>query len=180
MWTREILGTDFYHLLHWFLVYSILGWVVESIYMSFCNRKITNRGFVTGPICPIYGVGALSVYFILRPWRGNFLRLYFLGALLATGLEFLVACLMKRFLGDVWWDYHEKPFNYKGILCLESTLAWGFYTVCLFWFLQKLVERIVNSYSYVWGVRVGTLVCVLFLVDFLFNLHKVKEEPEEK
>lgn len=57
--TRAVLGTDFYHIIQWFLVYGILGWIVESVYMSICNRKLTNRGFTHGPICPIYGFGAL-------------------------------------------------------------------------------------------------------------------------
>ena len=56
MWNRVIFGYDFYHVLLWFLAYSMLGWLVESIYMSICNRKLTNRGFARGPICPIYGV----------------------------------------------------------------------------------------------------------------------------
>ena len=54
-WTRGILGTDLYHIVQWFLIYSMLGWLVESIYMSVCNRKLTNRGFMRGPMCPIYG-----------------------------------------------------------------------------------------------------------------------------
>lgn len=63
IWTKSMFGIDLYHVTQWFLVYSILGWVVESIYMSICNRRLTNRGFVRGPFCPIYGVGALSVFF---------------------------------------------------------------------------------------------------------------------
>ena len=59
MWTKELFGTDIYHLVTAFVIYSILGWLVESIYMSFCNKKITNRGFAKGPFCPIYGFGAV-------------------------------------------------------------------------------------------------------------------------
>lgn len=70
-WNRMILGFDSYHVILWFLLYSILGWIVESIYMSICNRKLTNRGFAKGPFCPIYGVGALTVYFVLRPYSSN-------------------------------------------------------------------------------------------------------------
>ncbi|MGI6070851.1 MAG: putative ABC transporter permease [Blautia sp.] len=176
MWTREILGIEVYHVIQWFLVYSVLGWFVESAYMSLCNRKITNRGFVTGPFCPIYGFGALSVYFLLQPFQGDYVKLYFLGAIVATALEFVVAHVMKKFLGEVWWDYHEKPFNYKGILCLESTVAWGFYTVFLFLFLHKFVMRIVNSYSPAFGERVAMFLIFLFLVDFTVNLLRVKNE----
>ena len=121
-----------------FLVYSILGWVVESIYMSICNRRLTNRGFVRGPFCPIYGVGALSVFFLLRPFCHNLLLLYVLGCVFPTLLEYLTARLMLSMFGEVWWDYSEKPFNYKGILCLESTIAWGFYTLACFCSCMKV------------------------------------------
>ena len=70
-WNRIIFGIDGYEVVMWFLTYSMMGWLVESIYMSFCNHKITNRGFAKGPFCPIYGFGALTVFFILRPYSDN-------------------------------------------------------------------------------------------------------------
>ena len=151
IWTKSMFGIDLYHVTQWFLVYSILGWVVESIYMSICNRRLTNRGFVRGPFCPIYGVGALSVFFLLRPFCGNLLLLYVLGCVFPTLLEYVTARVMLALFGEVWWDYSEKPFNYKGILCLESTIAWGFYTLGLFLFLHEGVERFVDSYRIVYS-----------------------------
>ena len=136
-WTRGILGTDLYHIVQWFLIYSMLGWLVESIYMSVCNRKLTNRGFMRGPMCPIYGVGALTVYFLLRPVCHNIFLLYFSGALVATFLEYVTAKIMLRIFGEVWWDYSQKPFNYKGILCLESTIAWAFIPLDCFYSVTK-------------------------------------------
>lgn len=175
-WTRGILGTDLYHIVQWFLIYSMLGWLVESIYMSVCNRKLTNRGFMRGPMCPIYGVGALTVYFLLRPVCHNIFLLYFSGALVATSLEYVTAKIMLRIFGEVWWDYSQKPFNYKGILCLESTIAWGFYTLGLFLFLHKGVDYIVNSYSFQTGTRLGSVLILIFSVDFLHCLYLQKKD----
>ena len=90
MWEREIFDTDLYHLVGAFIIYSMLGWLVESIYMSFCNRKITNRGFGRGPFCPIYGVGAMVGYIILSPLKGNYLGIYIVGAASATLFEYIV------------------------------------------------------------------------------------------
>ena len=84
MWIGGILGNDVYHLLAAFCIYSILGWFVESVYMSFCNRRLTNRGFAKGPFCPIYGIGALAGYFLLRPFAGNPVMLYLAGAFTAA------------------------------------------------------------------------------------------------
>lgn len=180
MWNYELLGTDIYHIVHWFFVYSIIGWILESTYMSFCNKKLTNRGFIKGPICPIYGVGALSVYFLLRPFEGNYLVLYALGSILATSLEYVTALIMIQVFGSVWWDYSEKPFNYKGILCLESSIAWGFYTVFMFGFLQKFVVAVVNGYSYQIGLPLGKIVIAYFLLDFSYCLLKAKWDSVPK
>ena len=176
LWTKAVLGTDVYHIIQWFLIYSILGWVVESIYMSICNRRLTNRGFVKGPICPIYGVGALTVYFLLRPVGDNLYLLYFLGCVIPTLLEYVTARLMPSIFGEVWWDYSEKPFNYKGILCLESTLAWGFYTLGLFLFLHRGVEWVVNRYSFQTGTWLGGIILLLFFLDFLHALYQKKKD----
>lgn len=176
MWNKALLGTDLYHLIQWFLAYSILGWFVESVYMSFCNRKLTNRGFAKGPICPIYGFGALGAYFLLQPIRERYVLLYICGAVLATVFEFLVARLMTKLFGEVWWDYSEKPFNYKGVLCLESTIAWGFYTVIMFAFLHGFVERIVSSYSQSTGTFVGKWILIFMCLDMLHTLYRTKKE----
>lgn len=112
-WNYPVIGTDIYHIVQWFFIYSILGWVVESIYMSFCEKRWVNRGFIFGPICPIYGFGAVAAYFILEPLAGNYVVLFIAGSLLATGWEWFVAKVMLHIFGEVWWDYSNKPFNYN-------------------------------------------------------------------
>ena len=154
----------------------MLGWLVESIYMSICNKKLTNRGFMRGPMCPIYGVGALTVYFLLQPVCHNIYLLYFMGCLIPTLLEFATAKLMICIFGEVWWDYSDKPFNYKGILCLESTIAWGFYTLGLFLFLHKGVEFIVSKYSYSTGIWMSSILLLVFAVDFGYALYEQKKD----
>ena len=173
MWSTPTFDTDLYHLITAFLIYSVLGWLVESIYMSFCNKKITNRGFAKGPFCPIYGFGALIGYLVLHPLENNLVALYFVGAISATFFEFLVGIGMKKFLGEVWWDYNEKPCNYKGIICLESTIAWGFYALIVICFLHKQVMTLVDKYQF--GFR-KYLICAVLLyiaLDYAVQLCKV-------
>lgn len=175
-WNRIIFGIDGYEVVMWFLTYSIMGWLVESIYMSFCNHKITNRGFAKGPFCPIYGFGALTVFFILRPYSDNSILLFFLGSFLATTLEFLTALVMKRIFGEIWWDYHEKPFNYRGIICLESSIAWGFYTLFLFMFLQNIVAAFVAMIPVRAGRVIGNLILIGYIMDFSATIYRQKKE----
>lgn len=180
-WNKVIFGCDGYHVMLWFLTYSMLGWLVESVYMSICNRKLTNRGFAKGPFCPIYGVGALTVFFILRPYSGNGILLFVMGSLLATTLEYVTAVIMQHVFGEIWWDYNDKPFNYKGILCLESSIAWGFYTLFLFMFLHRFVMGLVNRMPVNVGRVVGSILLVVFSMDFLHSLYVEKKEdiPEQ-
>lgn len=177
----EVAGYDMYHLISCFFLFSILGWMVESIYMSFCNRKITNRGFMTGPFCPIYGVGATVGYIVLHPLADNMLALYIVGAILATAFEFLVAKLMLRLFGEVWWDYNDKFCNYKGVICLESTLAWGVYAVVIITFLFDKVMSFVDKYPHAWGVKIISFVFVMALLDFGYHFAvAVKPVEHEK
>lgn len=175
-WNRIIFGIDGYEVVMWFLTYSMMGWLLESIYMSFCNHKITNRGFAKGPFCPIYGFGALTVFFILRPYSDNSILLFFLGSFLATTLEFLTALVMKRIFGEIWWDYHEKPFNYRGIICLESSIAWGFYTLFLFMFLQNIVAAFVAMIPVRAGRAIGNLILIGYIMDFSATIYRQKKE----
>lgn len=175
-WNRIIFGIDGYEVVMWFLTYSMMGWLVESIYMSFCNHKITNRGFAKGPFCPIYGFGALTVFFVLRPYSDNSILLFFLGSFLATTLEFLTALVMKHIFGEIWWDYHEKPFNYRGIICLESSIAWGFYTLFLFMFLQNIVAAFVAMIPVRAGRVIGNLILIGYIMDFSTTIYRQKKE----
>ena len=172
MWAFELFGTDVYHLIGAFIIYSMLGWLVESIYMSFCNRKLTNRGFAKSPFCPIYGVGAVFGHLILKRFAGNMVSVYFAGAFLATTFEFLVGCGMIRLFGQLWWDYNEKPFNYRGIICLESTIAWGFYAVVIVGFLNEQVYWMIDRINYNMGIRAIYIILTVVCIDYMFQLAK--------
>lgn len=171
MWTRELFGSDVYHLIAAFIIYSVLGWFVESAYMSFCNHRLTNRGFAKGPFCPIYGFGAVIGYLVLNPLSGHYVTLYLTGAFLATTFEYLVGIIMQKLLGEVWWDYTEKPMNYKGIICLESTIAWGFYAIIITMFLHERVLHLIDAMDMVYGRILCIVILAIVTVDYLIRLY---------
>ena len=171
MWTRELFGSDVYHLIAAFIIYSVLGWFVESAYMSFCNHRLTNRGFAKGPFCPIYGFGAVIGYLVLNPLSGHYVTLYLTGAFLATTFEYLVGIMMQKLLGEVWWDYTEKPMNYKGIICLESTIAWGFYAIIITMFLHERVLHLIDAMDMAYGRILCIVILAIVTVDYLIRLY---------
>ena len=83
---------------------------------------------------------------------------------------------MNKIFGEIWWDYRRKPFNYKGIICLESSIAWGFYTLALFAFLQNMIVGIVDVIPVMIGKIGGTIVIVVYAADFFITLYREKKE----
>lgn len=169
MWNYQlpIYNEIFYNVALWFLIYSVFGWIVESIYISVCNRKITNRGYVKGPICPIYGFGGTIAHLILQLFAGNYVAIFIVGSVFATSLEYMTAMAMIRLFGCVWWDYSNKPFNYKGILCLESCVAWGLYAVMDMKFLYNTIFFIIAHIPVKLGKALIIFSLVYYFSDFI-------------
>lgn len=178
IWLEEIRKLDPYHFFALFAIYSMVGWLIESIYMSFCNHKITNRGFAKGPFCPIYGVGCLGGYLIFAPFRGRYLLIYIMGCIVATTFEYIVGRLMIHFLGELWWDYKEKPFNFQGIICLESTLAWGIYALVVVHLLHGFMIRLVDRIDKRMGILMLIVLYFIVFIDYMTQLSKIFGWPK--
>lgn len=169
IWNATVNGIDFYHIANWFFIYSFLGWLWETCYVSAKKRELVNRGFINGPFCTIYGFGALSVYLILKPVSGNLLFLFFGGIAVATALEYVTAVLMESIFHTSWWDYSDKKFNFQGRICLGASLGWGVFTVGLFRVLHPMVEDIVALYSVKAGKIAVCVISAVYVVDFCFS-----------
>lgn len=115
----------------YFYVYCFLGWIFESCYVSFRKRQWVNRGFLHGPFLPIYGSGAVMMLFVSEPFKDNLILTYFAGVVGATLLELVTGAAMEALLKVRYWDYSNQKFNYKGYICLSSSVAWGFLTILM-------------------------------------------------
>jgi uncharacterized membrane protein len=171
-------GMDIYFMLNCFFIYSFLGWIFECIVMSIEEKAPVNRGFIRGPLCTIYGLGALTVYFVFQPIASHKIELFICGAVLATIIEVLTAVLMTKLFGGFWWNYDNKKFNYRGVICLESSLCWGLMTVLTFVFFQPLIERIVNIYYSSCGRMVALVILAGYCVDFSTSFKRAYNEKE--
>lgn len=168
IWNFEILNVSVYHIINYLIIYSFIGWLWESCYVSVCERRLVNRGFITGPLCTIYGWGAVSIYLVLKPLTGKWILLYFAGVALTTSLEYITAVVMEGLFHTSWWDYTEKKLNYKGRICLESSLFWGVATLLLFSVLQPFVDKIVALYSFEKGKIYVSIILIFYSIDYVF------------
>ena len=127
-----------------FFLYCFLGWVWESCYVSVCRRQWVNRGFLHGPLLPIYGSGAILILFVTLPAEENLWLVWLLGMIAATALEYVTGDVMERLFKVRYWDYSKKRFNLNGHICLSSSIAWGFFSILLVRFLHPPVGRLVT------------------------------------
>ena len=128
-----------------FFLYCFLGWVWESCYVSVCRRQWVNRGFLHGPLLPIYGSGAILILFVTLPAEENLWLVWLLGMIAATALEYVTGDVMERLFKVRYWDYSKKRFNLNGHICLSSSIAWGFFSILLVRFLHPPVGRLLTS-----------------------------------
>lgn len=161
----------------WFVIYSVIGWMYESIYCSIENKKLMNRGFFNGPYCPIYGSGAiLNLLFLNRSMHPV---LIFLSAALITGmLEYLTSYVMELLFDARWWDYSDKRFNLNGRVFLLGIIAFGCFSLLLIEYLHPLVSRYTAMFSDDVLSIISLIAFTLILIDAVFTLTKLIEFKE--
>ena len=115
----------------WFVAYSFMGWVYESIICSIAQKKFINRGFLNGPLCPVYGFGALVCILLLYQRIEDPVALFFMGMLLTCAVEYVTAVLLEKLFQAKWWDYSNRRFNLNGRVCLLGALVFGILSVLL-------------------------------------------------
>ena len=153
-----------------FYLYCFLGWVWESCYVSAKKKHWVNRGFLHLPLLPIYGSGAIVVLFVSLPIRDNPVLVYLAGAAAATILEMVVGLVMEQLFKVKYWDYSNQKFNYKGVICLSSTLFWGVLSVFLTEVAQKPIERAVLSLSAPVLSGIVAVISAAFIYDTIISV----------
>lgn len=153
-----------------FLVYAFLGWCVEVCFVAVTSGQVVNRGFLNGPVCPIYGVGMLGVLILLEPLADNLALLFALGMILCSLVELIGGWLLEKIFHTRWWDYSDNPFNLHGYICLGISILWGLAVV----FVVKLVHPLICSLLGLLPDLLGTILVLvlygLFLADFIVTL----------
>lgn len=151
----------------YFFFYSALGWFVESIYCSIPAKKWVNRGFLRGPICPIYGTGAVIFAVCLSPFKDKWYLVLLIGMVLADLVEFVTSVLMEKLFHARWWDYSDKPFNIQGRICLGHTIYWGIASIVFMYIVHPFFENMFQFIPELYrNVSVG-IMFFIFIADLI-------------
>lgn len=158
---------QFYYFILSFFCYGFLGWCAEVAFATVKQRKFVNRGFLNGPICPIYGVGVGVVVQFLAPFQDNLVILYVASTLLVTFIEGITGYLMDKIFHQKWWDYSKQPLNIGGYVCVLFSLVWGVACVAIVKLIHPMIDKVLSMIP----VTLGIVIIVLLLIVLFADLY---------
>ena len=155
-----------------FYIYCFLGWCFESTYVSLKSKKWVNRGFMKGPFLPIYGTGAVTILYVTVPVMFSPFLVYIVSVLAATVLELLTGIAMEKMFRVKYWDYSSDFMNYKGYICLKSSITWGFMGLLVTYIINEPIANFINSVSTLFLIVITAFISVLFVYDFVVSFRE--------
>ena len=180
-----ILPYPFVESLLMFFIYSFVGWVVEVVYYGITEGKFINRGFLAGPLCPVYGLGFYAAIWIFEPLRNNFFIIFFGMATACTIVELIAGVILYHTFHMRWWDYSDYKLNFRGYICLRFFIYWGIAASLGIYVLHPTVKWLIEHINS--PVRIGIVVffSVILIADIITTIitivgFKKKFEAMEK
>ena len=172
------IGYSFGQMVWIVLVYSFLGWCCEVAFAAVRRGIFVNRGFLNGPVCPIYGFGVLIVLLVLEPVKENLALLFFGSMVLTSALEFFIGFIMEQFFHDKWWDYSENPFNIKGYICLEFSLVWGAACVLVVDVIHPIIFKLICAIPEKLSLWLMVFFTAALIADAIITLWSMLKLPK--
>lgn len=166
----KIFGYSIWRIFAYFIIYSILGYIVETIYgIVTTGRWESRQSFLYGPFCAIYGAGAVAMLALLQYFNQNYKKLFVGGVIIGSTIEYVVSLYGEKVLNVKWWDYSDLPFNINGRISLMYAFFWGILAICLVIYINPRVDNFINwiiSKISIKKLKVITLtVIILMFID---------------
>ena len=163
----------------YFIIYSFLGWLIEVGCKSIQYKRFVNRGFLLGPICPIFGYGVLFIVLLIGDDTSDILSVFLKSILICSVLEYFTSYFMEKLFKVRWWDYSNNKFNINGRICLETMIPFGLLGTLVVYVIHPLIVRFVNLFSSKFLIIIGIILFIAYFIDNIlsFNvMNKIKKE----
>lgn len=164
----------FLEILTYFVIYSLLGWLLESTYRTILEKKIINTGFLKGPFCPIYGFGAIIIIIFFSSFQDNVLALFLVSVIILSLWEYLVGVALEKMFKTKYWDYSNHKFNYKGRICLTNSIEWGILGVIFIKFIHPAIENLLNQVDSIYINIAVIFISLILIIDAIISIIKTK------
>ena len=157
----------------YFFIFAILGWLMETLYSFIVLGHFTKRGFLYGPLCPLYGYGALILIIFLSKYRNNAIKLFTYSAIVFSVFEYLTSYVLEVLFHSYWWDYTNDFFNLNGRISIFYSFAWGIIAIIfvghVYPFFKKKINIVLSKISYLPKAIALNSVCAIFIVDTVLS-----------
>lgn len=161
----------FHNYLWYLIIFSILGLIVETIFCYITTGNLESRkGLILGPLCPIYGVGAVIIIFLLNKYKGHKLKLFIYGTILGGVLEYAISYIIESIYGARFWDYSWLELNLNGRICLRYSIFWGILTLLVINVFKKYIDKLMNKIKGKPRLVVDIIVTIALVIDIVFTV----------
>lgn len=147
---------------------------MESIFRSIMEKKIINTGFLKGPICPIYGIGAIIMFTFLQSLENNIVLLFLVSIIILTLWEYIVGVMLEKIFHTRYWDYSDHKFNIQGRICLSNSIYWGVLGVVFVKYIHPNIQNLIQKVDIKLLYFIVTILMVVFIVDMITSIVKIK------
>lgn len=153
-----------------FFFYSFIGWLVEVLEGIINNRGFINRGFLVGPICPIYGISCISMLLLLNRYENDYVILFILGMVICTLIEYITSLILEKIFNTRWWDYSDHKINLNGRVCLETMILFGISGILLMKGFRPFTNYILGITPSNIKLIISIVLTVILLIDLFFSI----------
>lgn len=167
-----------YYFIYWFsifMIYSFGGWIIETIVMSYSEKKIVNRGFLLGPYLPVYGVAGLLMSFLLQFCINYPIFLFLNAILIGSLLEYFTSYMMEKLFKAKWWDYSHLPFHLNGRICLQNSILFGLLGSIVIYFINPFLYFCIDSIPVSLLYFIAGLLISLFIIDCIVSCNIITQ-----
>ena len=161
---------EIYYYFLLFLIYSFIGWLIEVIGKLIEKHKFINRGFLIGPICPIYGHGCLLMILTLSRYKDNPLVLFVNAIFICSLLEYFTSYFMEKIFKARWWDYSTKRFNLNGRICAETMIPFGILGTLVICVINPIFEYLLNLFNFETIKITAVVLFIIYIIDYTISL----------
>lgn len=166
----KIQGFTITTLLAYFIIYSIIGFIIETIFGILTKGVLESRkSFIIGPFCSIYGLGAVIMILALQKFKKNNYTLFFGGFLVGSIIEYVVSLIEKAIFHVVWWDYSDMAFNINGRICVAFSMFWGILAIYLITHFNPKVDKFLEKFSYKQLKKAVIIIMIFLMIDMVIT-----------
>lgn len=158
-----------------FICYAFFGWCFECVHMAITTKEIVNRGYLNGPIVPVYGIGLTLIVTLLSGFKDNFILLFFLALLIIATVEYLTSVVLEKIFKIRWWDYTNYKFNLNGRICLNTMTIFIIGAMIMIYLVNPTIIRLLNLLNTKWLTIIATILLILFLIDNILSFKVAKQ-----